>query len=492
MVRVKRLSLRPCSALVRTAIVRDVGDNYDTFSTARATAAAIKARQVSPLEVVDACLARVDAINERLNAVMWRNDEEARAHAGAAEEMIMHADAADLPPFLGVPVPIKDMAAVAGWSVTYGSRAATGAPSETSDLVVDALRRAGFVLCGRTNTPEFGLLPVTENARYGITRNPWDLGRTPGGSSGGAGAAVAGGLFPVAHGGDGGGSIRVPASCCGLVGLKVSRGRVPALVNHWEGADVAGALTHDVADAAAVLDVICGPDNGQWYNAPPPQRPFLAEVGSDPGRLRVGLSYEAPLGLTTDQACIDAAREAARVLEQLGHRVDIVQQSVPDELLLAIIHVINGSLSDYEVDWAKAEPHSRATREQALAVDSLTYIRSVHYLQRWTRQFAARWGQEFDVLLTPTLSIEPPLAGEVLAAAHEIAGTPLQSVQMALFTAAFNVSGLPAISLPTHVSEGGLPVGVQLAAGPWDEALLLRVAAQLEEALPWAGRRPAL
>ena len=238
--------------------MRRVPDDFDTFQTARATAAAIRRREVSPLEVLDACLARVDAVNDALNVVIWRNDEEARDAARAAGDIVVNSDVGDLPPFHGVPIPIKDLSEVAGWPVTYGSWSAQDTPSETSDLVVEALQRAGFVLTCRTNTPEFGLLTVAENDRYGISRNPWDLDRTPGGSTGAA-AAVAGGLFPIAHGGDGAGSLRVPASCCGLVGLKVSRGRVPTLVNHWEGAAVPGVLTHDVADTAAVLDLICGP-----------------------------------------------------------------------------------------------------------------------------------------------------------------------------------------------------------------------------------------
>jgi amidase len=468
-----------------------VPGQFDTFQTARATAAAIKAREVSPLEVLDACLARVDAVNDRLNAVIWRNDEEARQAARAAGDAVVKSRPEDLAPFHGVPVPIKDLTAVAGWPVTFGSSGADDTPSETSELVVQALQRAGFLLTGRTNTPEFGLLTVTENDRYGVTRNPWDLDSTPGGSSGGASAAVAGGLFPIAHGNDGGGSIRIPASCCGLVGLKVSRGRVPRLVTPWEGAAVQGVLTHDVADTAAVLDVICEPDSRQWYNAPRPERPFLAEVGADPGRLRVGLLEEAPFGLPVDQSCTEAVREAAATLEKLGHHVDVVGYQVPDDFLVAFLNVINSGLADFEVDWEKTEPHVQAARVAAQAIDSLTYVRSVHDLERWTREFVARWGRDFDLLITPTMSIEPPSAGEVLAAAHEAKAAPLQAFQMAAFCGGFNISGQPAISLPTHVAPSGLPIGVQLVSGPWQEAVLFRVAAQLEEALPWSERRPA-
>jgi amidase len=471
--------------------VPHVPDHFDTFQTARATAAAIRRREVSPLEVLDACLGRVDVLNEALNVVIWRNDEGARDAARAAGDLVVNSEADELPPFHGVPIPIKDLAQVAGWPVTYGSWAASSAPSDRSELVVEALQRAGFVLTCRTNTPEFGLLLVAENDRYGISRNPWDLNRTPGGSTG-AGAAVAAGLFPIAHGGDGAGSIRVPASCCGLVGLKVSRGRVPTLVTNWEGASVQGFLTHDVADTAAVLDLTCGPDRLQWYNAPRPERPFLAEVGANPGRLRVGLMEEAPLGLPVDQPCIDAVREAAAALERVGHQVDVVGYQVPDEIVVAFLNVVNSDLGGYDVDWEKTEPHVRGAREAARAVDSLVYEQSVYELQRWSREFVARWGRDFDLLLSPTMSIEPPLAGEVLAAAHQAKSTPFQVLQMAVFASGFNMSGQPAISVPTHMAPSGLPIGVQLVAGPWEEALLFRVAAQLEEALPWGSRRPAL
>ncbi len=473
-----------------------MADETTFQATALRVAAAIRSKELSPVEVLDACLARVDAVNGSVNAVVWRNDEEARAAARAAADAVVHADPGELPPFHGVPIPIKDLTPVAGWPVTYGSWAAPGGPSEESALVVEAFRRAGFVLTARTNTPEFGPITAAENDRYGITRNPWDLDRTAGGSSGGAAAITAAGAFSVAHGNDGGGSIRIPASCCGLVGLKVSRGRIPSRTLPWEGGAVEGVLTHDVADSAAILDVTCGPDRGQWYNAPAPERPFLSEVGTDPGRLRIGLLDEPPLRLGYDPECATAAREAAAVLEKLGHRVEHVTYTIPDEFLDAFLKVVNSGLADYDnVDWDRAEPHIRANMAAARSVDSLDYVRSVFALQRFSRQLVGRWGSEFDVLLTPTMTIEPPRAGEILAAVHGgvATGAPaLQVFQMAVLTSGFNVSGQPAISLPTHVTPAGLPVGVQLVAGPWEEAVLLRLASQLEAALPWADRRPPL
>jgi amidase len=465
------------------------------FTTARSLAAAIRDRKISPVEVLEATLARIDQVDDRVNAIVWRNDDEARQAARRAAGEVVHRDKEDLPPFHGVPIPVKDLTPVAGWPVTYGSWAASEKPSDESELIVEALRSAGFILTARTNTPELGPITAAENDRYGITRNPWNLDHTPGGSSGGAGAAVAAGMFSVAHGNDGGGSIRIPASCCGLVGLKVSRGRVPTLINSWEGGAVEGVLTRDVADTAAILDVICGPDPGQWYNAPAPSRPFLSEVGADPGRLRIALLDEAPMRLTLDEECVAAARQAGAALEKIGHVVERISWEIPDEFVAAFMKVVNSGLADYDVDWDRVEPHIRTNREAALEVDSLAYVSAVHALQRFSRQMTARWGTEFDVLLTPTMTIVPPKAGEVLAAVHAGAGTgepAMQVFQMAVLTSGFNMTGQPAISVPVHMTPSGLPVGVQLVGGPWDEVTVLRLAAQLEQALPWADRRPQL
>jgi amidase len=469
-------------------------DDY-RFATALEVAAAIRSREVSPVEVLDATLARIEALNDQLVAIVWRNDDEARKAAQAAADAVVHRDPGELSPFHGVPIPIKDLTAVAGWPVTYGSWGATGTPSEESELIVEAFRRAGFILTGRTNTPEFGPITATENDRYGISRNPWNLDRTPGGSSGGAGAAVAAGLFPVAHATDGGGSIRIPASCCGLVGLKVSRGRVPSLVRGWEGGSVHGVVTRDVADTAAILDVTSAPDRGQWYNAPAPDRPYLSEVGADPGRLRIGMVEVPPFELPIDDACLTAVEAAAFALEGLGHTVRTASLEIDEAFLRAFMKVVNAGLADYDVDWDRVEPHNRVSRTIAQSVDSLSYVGAVHVLQRLSRPLVARWGEEFDVLLSPTMTIEPPRAGEILAAVHagaETGTTALQVFQMAALTSAWNMTGQPAISLPTHQTADGIPIGVQLVGGPWEEARLLRLASQVETSIPWADRRPAL
>ena len=466
----------------------DLGPTASALDLARA----LRARELSAVELLDACLAAVDARNPELNAVVWRDDDAARAAAAAADARIAAGDEA---PFLGVPIPIKDLTAVAGWPVTYGSNGAPEGVSETSELVVDALVRAGFVLCGRTNTPEFGPITAAENLRFGISRNPWDTNRSPGGSSGGAAGAVAGGMFPIAHANDGGGSIRIPAAYCGLVGLKPSRGRVPRLAQSWLGAVVEGTVTRTMADAAAALDATAGPDPLAWYNAPAPSRPFAEEVGAAPGRLRIGLMAQAPLGIPTDPACVTAAESAAALLESLGHEVVPVEvPTVSAELIPPFVVLTNGGLADYDgVDWSKTEPHNQHSHKMATETFSAyDYVLAAQALERLSRQEVARWGRDFDVLLTPTSAILPPVAGAILAAQHAAPDQPLPDVVGSVsFTAFGNVTGLPALSLPLHRTDEGLPVGVQLTGGPFDEATLIRLGSQVEEARPWADRRPA-
>jgi amidase len=465
----------------------------DDFPTALDVAKHIRTKQVSPVEVLDECLSRIDKFNPSLNAVIWRNDDEARVAAKRAAELVAKEPSDSLPPFIGVPIPIKDLTAAAGQPLTYGSFASSDEPQIEDELVVAAFRRAGFTLTGRTNTPEMGPITAAENDRYGITRNPWNPDHTPGGSSGGAAAAVASGMFSVAHGNDGGGSIRIPASCCGLVGLKVSRGRVPSLVENWEGAAVEGVITQTVADTAAILDLISGPDPLSWYNAPAPGRPFRDEVGADPGTLRIGLVDSAPLGLPVADACRDAVRVAGRMLEELGHSVEPATLDFDFDALAPFIALIDGSYTQTIPDWDKVEAHNRIGHERGLERNSLDYVQSVGALQRWSRNFVARWGRDFDVLVSPTMSIEPPRAGQIFGEVKANPETPSATVfAMALLTAPFNISGLPAISLPLHLAPSGLPVGVQLVERPFNDAGLLRLASQLEAAAPWSDRHPSI
>ncbi len=465
----------------------------DEHASALDVAAAIRNLDVSPLEVLEATLARIDARNPELNAVIWRNDDEARGEAAALGDRIA-AGSDDLPPFAGVPLPIKDLLAVAGQPVTYGSQGAPSGVATVTEPVADAFRRAGFILTGRTNTPEFGSVTVTENLRFGATRNPWDKGHTPGGSSGGAGSAVASGMFPVAHASDGGGSIRIPASCCGLVGLKPSRGRVASLVPGWQGMTTDGALTRTVADSASVLDVISAPDPAAWWNAPRPVRPFADEVGADPGRLRVALCTVSALGLPLGDGPVAAVEHAGRLLEAAGHRVTRLEADVFDPAGLGpFLHVVNSTAGEMEgIDWDRVEPHNQASRKAAQELDSVTFVRSLSELKLMTRTIVARFDHEFDLLVTPTMAIEPPEVGllETVHAGADTGMLPMEIVAMAAFTAVFNITGQPAVSLPLYVAPSGLPVGVQIVAGPWRESLLIRVASQLERAEPWIGRHP--
>lgn len=464
------------------------------LDTASATdlAAAIRARQVSPTEVLEATLAAVDERNPALNAIIALDDDDARERARAAEARL--AGGGDLPPFLGVPIPVKDLSTVAGWPCSFGSAGAGDEPAAETDLVVQRLVDAGFVLCGRSNTPEFGTVTATENERFGITRNPWNPDHTSGGSSGGASAAVAGGMYTIAHGGDGGGSLRIPASCTGLVGLKVSRGRIPGAVVEWEGAAVEGVVSRTVGDTAAALDVLARFDPLAWWNAPPPARPYDEAMRSEPDRLRVAVVRTSPLGGDVHPACLAAVDRTVAALADAGHEVvDHVFDPHVEAFIAGFVHVVNAGLGGYDVDWDRVQPNNQENRRYGQAVDSLRYVRAVGDLQRWTRMVNAQWGRDFDVLVTPTMPILPPPAGQIWQEITEAPGETSPTVlQMVTFTSIFNMNGLPAVSLPVGHDEGsGLPVGVQLVAGPWQDDVLLQVSGQVEQRVPWAGRRPS-
>ncbi|HEY1523241.1 MAG TPA: amidase [Solirubrobacteraceae bacterium] len=457
-------------------------------------AAALRAREISSVELLDACLSEVDRLNDSLNAVVWRDDDAARAEARAADERLAAGDQA---PFLGLPIPIKDLTEVHGQPVTYGSRGREMTPwAGPSEMVVDRFRDAGFVLACRTNTPEFGHITATENLRWGITRNPWDTGRTPGGSSGGAASATAGGMFPVAHANDGGGSIRIPASCCGLVGLKASRGRVPRLSQSWLGAVVEGVVTRTVVDSAAILDAIAGPDNRSWNIAPPASRPFADEVGADAGRLRIGLMTSGPSGMPIEPDCSEAARRVGEALEQLGHTVEPADvATVSEELIAPFIFLVESSLGEHlgDVDFGQVEPHIAAQFKNGESHSALEYVRVSKDIERLSRELMAPWGREFDVLVTPTMGVAPPPAGMIMETTHANPDAPSELVVGTVaFTAFANVTGQPAISLPVHQTEDGVPIGAQLVGAAFEEATLIRLAAALEQALPWADRQPAL
>jgi amidase len=465
----------------------------DPFDSAVDLASAIRKRGLSPVEVVEAYLDRIDRLDHFVGAFVWRNDEAVRAAARRAEKAIL--DGSDLPPFHGVPIPVKNLTQVEGQPATGGSWGISDAPRRVTEPVVTRLLSAGFLLMGRTNTPEAGLLTTTDNHRYGNTRNPWDTAYSPGGSSGGAAAAVAAGLAPVAHANDGGGSIRMPSSACGVVGLKPSRGRVPQLLMGWEHATVEGAITRYTRDAAALLDVLSVPDRLAMYQAPPPERPFADEIGRDPGRLRIGLLTDAPTGLPVDPECVAAAEHTARLLESLGHAVEpVAPRFYSGEAFVAYAQtVIDAALWAVPYDQPElAEPHLRRRMERATTRHSGIYTRAAALIQEESRAVVAQWGRDFDVLLTPTMACPPPRAGLVLDEANDNPdGLRVTETQMLSFTAVCNIAGLPAVSVPTHHSADGLPIGSQLIAGPWDEAVLLRVVSALEAIDDWTRRRPA-
>jgi amidase len=453
------------------------------FLSALEQARLVRERAVSPVELVEEYLARIDRLDPVLNAYV----------TVCADEALAQARAQAAGPFAGVPLPIKDLVETGGIRTTFSCKAlADNIPTEDVELV-RRIRAAGFVVLGKTNTPEFGTTAVTESDLNGICRNPWDTSRTPGGSSGGAAAAVGAALAPLAQGGDGAGSIRIPASCCGVFGLKPTRGRSsPAPYGDAFGLAVQGPLARTVADAAAFLDVIAGPAPGDPYVAPPPDRPFADEVGAPPGRLRVALVLEPPTGSRVDSVCLAAARDTAALVEELGH--DVEEVSIPwqtDDLadLFSVVWQTIPTL--YPVpDRLQLEPLNREFVARAESTSSAGYVRAYTQLQRYGRRVAA-FCADYDIVLTPALAMPPVPVGWIREPddpwqqhARAIAFTP--------FTAPVNVAGLPAVSVPSTWTEDGLPVGVQLIASFGGEPVLLRLSAQIEEARPWADRRPPI
>jgi amidase len=372
-------------------------------------------------------------------------------------------------------------------------------------FITEKLRAAGFVLLGRTNTPELGVQPVTEPLAYGPTRSPWSLNHSPGGSSGGASAAVASGMVPAAHASDGGGSIRIPAAHAGLVGLKPTRGRSsfgPDLGDRWHGFSVELVVSRSVRDTARILDVTQGPMPGDPYWAPPPDRPYAESVGRDPGRLRIGLMARGPRDIEIDPECAAGARKVAETLESLGHHVEEAHPEAiedPDNGV-GVATVITCHTARALAAWGEklgepvreqdVEPMTWALAEIGRGTDSSRYLAAMEKVHGIARRMAAWWESGFDLLLTPTCGAPPPPIGH-------LAGTPdnplagfARSAIYAVFTSPFNASGQPGISLPLHWTPDGLPVGVQLVGAASREDLLLAVAAQLEEATPWSDRRP--
>ena len=448
----------------------------------------IREGKLSSLELVQLYLDRIERLDPELNAFVTVCAEEALADASAADG----ADDGDAP-FRGVPIAVKDLTATAGIRTTYSSRAFAENVPDFDTAVVRRIRDAGFVIVGKTNTPEFGTTAFTESELNGATRNPWDTELTPGGSSGGAAAALVAGLVPLAHGTDGGGSIRIPASCCGVFGLKPARGRVStAPFMSLEGLATAGTLSRSVADAAAFLDVLAGYEPGDPWWTPPPARPFADEVGIEPGRLRAAITAEPPIDVPVHFDCKAALRAAASLLEDLGHDVTEATPSWAEAGLIdAFIAVWQVSPALYPVDPALLTPFNRDLAASARLSSAADYAKAVLELQTAARRIVGFW-KEVDVVVTPTLALPPVQIGWQEEGVSGAIEQLHRNTVFTPFTAIANLTGLPAMSLPLHWSDDGLPIGVQAIGPPAGEALLLRLAAQLEEARPWRDRRPPI
>jgi amidase len=468
-----------------------------TILDATAQAELVQRRQASPLELVDAAIQRIEKVNPQLNAVVWERFEKAREEARSAH----------LPqgPFTGVPFLTKDLGCTtAGEPDSGGSRflKENGYIASVTTELARRIKAAGFINLGRTNTPEFGAVPTTEPLAWGPARNPWDLTRTAAGSSGGSCAAVAALMVPVAHGSDGGGSIRLPSAACGLVGLKPTRGRV----NIWPSTEwlspvsVQGFQTRTVRDLAACMDFASGSLAGDPMPPPPPDRSYLSEVGADTGKLRIGLWNRLPAALngTLDPECQRAVEVTGKLLESLGHRVELAHPPVLDELKTSTIFNriwpvrLLAAIESFERKLGKKagpdnlDPDTLHWLDRARGVGATEYLSALEDMDAFTRAFAGWWKSGYDVLVLPVTGMVTPKLGALGMDSARLRTSALWWP----FTAFFNMSGQPAISLPLHWSAEGLPVGVQLGAAYAREDVLIRLAAQLEQARPWSERVP--
>lgn len=463
----------------------------------------VRRGEVTPLELVDASISRIEQLNPKLNAVITPLFDKARDQAKGGE----------IPngPFRGVPFLLKDLiCASAGDPIYFGMRlfrdAGIVAPYDT--YLAAKFRAAGFIFLGKTNTPELGLNATTEPEAFGPTRNPWNPEHSTGGSSGGSAAAVASRMVAAAHANDGGGSIRIPASECGLVGLKPSRGRVslgPDMGEAWHGLAIEGAVMRSVRDAAGVLDAISGNMPGDPYSAPPQLRPFIQEVGTDPGRLRIGFMKRSPLGgAELHPDCVDAVEDAAALMRSLGHTMEESHPAALDEEQVAdsfndvvcghgvmTLEQI-GTLMGRKITAEDVELWTWNAVEPGFAMPAGRYLAAINWLQVWSRRVAQWWADGFDLLLTPIIAQPPPKLGTLVATREDPRGGWKRLMDLLQFTPQFNATGQPAVSLPLYWNAQGLPIGIQLVAAFGREDLLIRAASQLEQARPWEDRRPPI
>ncbi len=465
-------------------------DKYDGLGLAEL----IAKRQITPVELLNAVRQRVEALNPKLNAFcdLFFDKAEAQIKAGLSG------------PFKGVPFALKDIGVhMAGVKTTSGSRVFKNYTPDFDSTLVERYKKAGLVIFGRTTSPEFGLTTTTESALFGQTRNPWNLERTSGGSSGGTSAAVSARILPMAHGSDGGGSIRIPASCCGLFGLKPTRGRVPmgpTQFESWNGCSHHHALTISVRDSAALLDATTGDEPGSPFLSPPPARPFLKEVGLPPGKLRIALAIEPTSGSPVDPECRQATLDAAKLCESLGHKVEEARLPIDDAVMRgAFLSIIQVSLARALEDAAKVlgravtekdvEPITWVIAQAGNGITSIAYSRAIATMHQ-VGLAMAKFMQRYDVILSPTLAKPPVKLGVLSLSRSDIQGYIKDVGEFGPHTALYNVTGQPSMSVPLHWAKDGLPIGVMFSGRFGEDGLLFRLAAQLEKAKPWAGRRP--
>jgi len=472
----------------------------------------VRKKKVKPTELLEVTIQRIEKINPKLNAVIHKMYDPARETAVNWNNAIQKGNAGGVI-FCGVPFLLKDLVAeYKGVSFHEGSRAVKGYVSKIDSELVKRQKAGGLVIVGKTNCAEFGALPTTEPILYGPTHNPWDRSLTPGGSSGGSAASVAAGVVPMAHGNDGGGSIRIPASCCGIFGLKPTRARNPLgplFGDIGSGIVHEHAVTRTVRDSAALLDITSGPDLGDPYYAPPKERPFLEEVGRNPGRLKIGFLTCIPEGWS-DQTqmhpdCENAVKDAARLCEGLGHTVEEVNPgplSHPN-LLATFGFIFSCFIGHVVAYWEKElgkkikedelEPITWGGYQRGLARPGPVYPVTLEEIQRFSRKIA-QWYYEgsYDLLLTPTMAIPPTKLGSFQSTPDEPMKWLVVTIAFTVFTRVQNMTGQPAMSVPLFWNQNNIPIGVQFAARFGDEATLFRLASQLEQARPWKDRKPPI
>jgi len=487
-------------------------DKYDGLGLAEL----VRKKEVKPSELVEEAISRIEKLNPQLNAVIYKMYEPARK---AADGKLPDG------PFKGVPFLMKDiLMAYAGVPLTNGSRFFKDFVPDHDSELVKRFKAAGVIVVGKTNTPEFGLVPITEPELFGPTNNPWDPSRTPGGSSGGSAAAVAAHIVPLAHASDGGGSIRIPASCCGVFGLKPTRGRNPIgpdFGEAWRGLTCDHVLTRSVRDSAAMLDTTAGPDIGAPYYAVPPARPFVTEVDTGPGKLRIAFTSEPFLGAIVDKDCVKGLEATARLCQDLGHEIveaapQIDGRAFARAFLTIICVETRATIEEAEVllnrkaSFKDFEPSTWALGLLGRQCRAPEFSRSLNLAQSTGRQIG-EFFRKYDVLLTPTLAMPPVATGALQPKGSQLTAMKLlgrlnagglintlsgiDALSQHVFgfmpyTPLFNVTGQPAMSVPLYWNDAGLPIGMQFVGRYGDEATLFRLASQLEKAKPWFDRIP--